>query len=180
LVVDKMAERIIEIPPEVDVEISGRTVKMKGPRGTLTENLSHLPINLVLQDKMLTVEVAWPRKREYAMVGTAAAQLRNMIRGVTKGFTYKLKLVHSHFPINVKVKEDKKILLIENFTGEKSPRTVKLVGNVSVKVAQDDIIVEGTRLSDVSQTAANIEYSTKIRDKDQRVFLDGIYIFEKA
>ena len=180
MVVDKMAERIIEIPPEVDVEISGRTVKMKGPRGTLTENLSHLPINLVLQDKMLTVEVAWPRKREYAMVGTAAAQLRNMIRGVTKGFTYKLKLVHSHFPINVKVKEDKKILLIENFTGEKSPRTVKLVGNVSVKVAQDDIIVEGTRLSDVSQTAANIEYSTKIRDKDQRVFLDGIYIFEKA
>jgi large subunit ribosomal protein L6 len=180
LVVSKTVERIIEIPPEVDLEISGRTVKMKGPRGTLTEDLSHLPINLTLQDKRLTVEVAWPRKREYAMAGTAAAHIRNMIKGVTKGFTYKLKLVHSHFPINVKVKEDKKVLLIENFTGEKSPRTVKLVGDVSVKVAQDDIIVQGTNLNDVSQTAANIEHGTKIKDKDQRVFLDGIYIFEKA
>jgi large subunit ribosomal protein L6 len=32
----------------------------------------------------------------------------------------------------------------------------------------------------VSETAAEIQRSTKIKDKDQRVFLDGLYVFEKG
>jgi large subunit ribosomal protein L6 len=39
--------------------------------------------------------------------------------------------------------------------------------------------VQGISLEDVSQTAANIQNSTKIRRKDPRVFLDGIYVYEK-
>mgnify|MGYP001091467044 CR=1 FL=1 len=180
MVLGEVAERSVEIPQDVKIELSGRVVKVTGPKGTLEENLSHLPVALTLQDRMLTIKTAWPRKREYAMVGTAAAHVRNMIKGVTQGFRYKLKLVHAHFPLTVKVKEDKRVLLIENFTGEKSPRKVGLLGNVSVKVAQDEITVEGMNLQDVSQTAANIEHATRIKDKDQRVFLDGIYIFEKS
>jgi large subunit ribosomal protein L6 len=34
-------------------------------------------------------------------------------------------------------------------------------------------------LEEVSQTAANIEKATSMKDKDPRVFLDGIYVFEK-
>jgi large subunit ribosomal protein L6 len=49
-----------------------------------------------------------------------------------------------------------------------------------VKVVSDEIHVQGNNLGEVSQTAANIQASTKIRDKDQRVFLDGAYIFEKS
>jgi large subunit ribosomal protein L6 len=48
-----------------------------------------------------------------------------------------------------------------------------------VKVKGDDIIVQGISLEDVSQTAANIQNATRIRSKDPRVFLDGIYVFEK-
>jgi large subunit ribosomal protein L6 len=48
-----------------------------------------------------------------------------------------------------------------------------------VKAAGDEVIIQGISLQDVSQTAANIEQSTKIKDKDQRVFLDGIYVFER-
>ena len=180
MVMASTAERTVEIPPEVKVEIAGRTVKITGPRGSLSEDLSHMPINIALQSNKVTVGVIWARKKEYAMVGTAAAHIKNMIKGVTKGFKYKLKLVYAHFPINIKIKEDKRVLLIENFTGEKSPRTVKLIGNVSVKFSQEEITVGGSDLKDVSQTAANIEHATKIKDKDQRVFLDGIYIFEKA
>ena len=180
MVITRLAERTVEIPTDVNIELSGRTVKVTGPRGTLQEDLSHLPVNLDLQDKRLRVAVAWPRKREYAMIGTAAAHVRNMIKGVTEGFRYKLKMVHAHFPMTVKVKQDQRLLFIENFTGEKSPRVVKIVGDVTVKVAEDEITVEGSDLKDVSQTASNIESATKIKDKDQRVFLDGIYIFEKA
>jgi large subunit ribosomal protein L6 len=48
-----------------------------------------------------------------------------------------------------------------------------------VTVKGDDIIIQGINLEDVSQTAANIQNATKIKSKDPRVFLDGIYVYEK-
>jgi len=101
-----------------------------------------------------------------------------MITGVTKGYSYKLKIVFSHFPISVKVQD--KTVLIENFTGERRPRRVKTLGDVKIKVEAEDIIVEGVNLEDVSQTAANIEQATRVRRKDPRVFLDGIYVYERS
>jgi large subunit ribosomal protein L6 len=100
-----------------------------------------------------------------------------MITGVTKGYQYKLKIVFSHFPISVKLQD--KSVLIENFTGERRPRRIKLIGSVKVKIEPDDIIVEGANLEEVSQTAANIEQATRVRNKDPRVFLDGIYVYER-
>jgi large subunit ribosomal protein L6 len=100
-----------------------------------------------------------------------------MITGVRKGFTCKLKIVFSHFPISVKVKD--KTVLIENFTGERNPRKAKIVGDVQIKVQSEDIIIQGINLEDVSQTAANIEQATKVKRKDPRVFLDGIYVYER-
>jgi len=46
-------------------------------------------------------------------------------------------------------------------------------------VKGDDIIVEGINIENVGQTAANIQLATKIKDKDPRVFQDGIYVYEK-
>jgi large subunit ribosomal protein L6 len=101
-----------------------------------------------------------------------------MITGVTKGFTYKLKIVFSHFPISVKVKD--KIVLVENFTGERNPRKARIVGNSKVKVQSEDVTVQDINLEDVSQTAANIEQATKIKRKDPRIFLDGIFVYERT
>jgi len=100
-----------------------------------------------------------------------------MIIGVTKGYTYKLKIVFSHFPISVKYQD--KSVLIENFTGERRPRKIAVSGDVKVKIETDDIIISGIDLEHVSQTAANIEQSTKVRRKDPRVFLDGLYVYER-
>jgi large subunit ribosomal protein L6 len=77
------------------------------------------------------------------------------------------------------VKVQGKTVVIENFTGERRARRVKIVGAVQVKVESEDIIVEGINLEDVSQTAANIEQATKVKKKDPRVFLDGIYVYER-
>ena len=43
----------------------------------------------------------------------------------------------------------------------------------------EDIVITGEVWNDVTQTAANIELSTKVKNKDHRVFLDGVYIYEK-
>ena len=179
MVLVELAERKIAIPEGVQLEIQGRKIKATGPRGTLEEDFNHLPVQFALEDKTLRVYATWARKREIALVGTALAHVRNMIRGVRSGFTYKLKIVYAHFPVTIKINEKEKKLTIDNFTGEKTARTVKIVGSAKVKLASDEIHVQGVSLSDVSQTAANIQYATKIPEKDQRVFLDGIYIFEK-
>jgi large subunit ribosomal protein L6 len=71
------------------------------------------------------------------------------------------------------------MVYIENFTGERSPRLVKILGDTKVSVKEDDVIVQGINLEDVSQTAASIEQGTKVKIKDPRVFLDGIFIYEK-
>ncbi len=167
----------ITVPDGVDVKIEGRTISVKGEKGSLTRDFSEAPIGLQLEDKQIIVQANWPRKREASLVGTVAAIVQNMINGVTKGFTYKLKIVFSHFPISVKVKE--KTVSIENFTGERSPRLTKIIGDVRVSLKEDDVIVQGISLEDVSQTAANIERATKVKSKDPRVFLDGIFVYEK-
>jgi large subunit ribosomal protein L6 len=169
--------RTIQIPDDVEVSIDGRKVTVKGTKGTLIRDFSYAPVSIERQDKTVRIWAEWPRKRESSLVGTIHSHIQNMITGVRKGFTYKLKIVFSHFPVSVKTKE--KNLLIENFTGERNPRKVKTIGNVQIKVQSEDIIVQGLNLEEVAQTAANIEQATKIKRKDPRIFLDGIYVYER-
>jgi len=170
--------RTMQIPDDVKATVEGRKITLKGAKGTLTREFSHAPVSIELNGKTIRVWAEWPRKKETALVGTVYSHIQNMIKGVTKGFTYKLKIVFSHFPISVKVQG--KTVLIENFTGERGSRRVKIVGDAQVKIQSEDIIVQGTNLEDVSQTAANIEQATKVRRKDPRVFLDGIYVYEQT
>jgi large subunit ribosomal protein L6 len=170
--------KIIQVPDEVDATLEGRKVTVKGVKGTLAKDFSYAPISIELHGKVIRVWAEWPRKKEASLVGTIHSHIQNMIKGVTKGFTYKLKIVFSHFPISVKVKD--KTISIENFTGERNPRKSKIFGDAQVKVQSEDIIVQGTNLEDVSLTASNIEQATKVKSKDPRVFLDGIYIYERS
>lgn len=169
--------RTVQVPDEVDVNLQGKVINVKGKKGSLTRDFSFAPIAIDGEGKNIRIWAKWPRKKEAALVGTIYSHIQNMITGVTKGYTYKMKIVFSHFPISVKLQE--KTVLIENFTGERRPRRVKVVGDVKVKIEPEDIIIEGINLEQVSQTAANIEQSTRVRRKDPRVFLDGIYTYER-
>ncbi len=168
------------IPDKVSVQAEGRTIRVKGPLGSLVEDLSHLPVSISVEPNQVRLETKWPRKREIGMLGTAAAHVRNMIKGVTQGYRYDLRTVYAHFPVTVKVDDKAKALKIENFTGEKTPRYAKILEGAKVQVKGEDISVEGVDLKAVSQTAANIQDSTRIKEKDLRVFLDGIYISGKG
>ena len=169
--------KIIQVPDNVEVNIEGRKVTVKGTKGTLTRDFSHVPISIDANGKTVRVWAEWPRKKEASLVGTIYSHIQNMITGVEKGFSYKLKIVFSHFPMSVKVQG--KTVVIENFTGERRARRVKIIGDTQVKVQSEDVVVEGLNLENVSQTAANIEQATKVKKKDPRVFLDGIYVYER-
>ncbi len=111
-------------------------------------------------------------------MGTFASHIGNMIRGVTEGFSYTMKIVYAHFPVKVSVRGNK--VVIENFLGERYPRTAQIRGQSKVEVKGDTLHITGANLEDVSQTAANIEQATRIKNKDPRVFQDGIYIVDKG
>jgi large subunit ribosomal protein L6 len=169
--------KTVQVPEDVNLSLEGKKIVVKGARGSLTRDFSFAPIAIEGEGKNVRIWAKWPRKKEAALVGTIYSHINNMITGVTKGYTYKLKIVFSHFPISVKLQD--KYILIENFTGERRPRRIKIIGDVKVKIEAEDIVVQGSNLENVSQTAANIEQSTRVRNKDPRVFLDGIYVYER-
>jgi large subunit ribosomal protein L6 len=170
-------EKMIQIPDGVDVSVNGRRVTVSGEKGTLIRDFSHASVSIEKEDKSIKIRTDWPRKKEAAIVATVSSHIQNMIKGVAKGFSLKLKIVFSHFPISVKT--EGKEVLIENFTGERSPRIARIIGETQVSATQEEVVVKGIDLEDVSQTAANIEQATKVKVKDPRVFLDGLYVYER-
>ncbi len=170
-------QQVVEIPAEVTVSLAGRMLTMKGKLGEAKKDFDKVNVNLAVQGNKVTIIPFSKKKKDNVVVNTVQSLLNNMATGVTKGYTYRLKVVYAHFPITVKTKGDE--ILVENFVGERSPRVAKIVGKCKVTVEGDDVIVKGVSLEDVGQTSANVELATKIKRKDQRVFLDGLYIYQK-
>ena len=173
----EIVENTVEVPEEVNLTLDGHKVAVTGTNGTVTRDFGHTKLNLSYQDNTLRIWVENPRKKQASLVNTLASHVKNMMKGVTEGFTYKLKIVFIHFPMTVNVQGNK--VVINNFVGERRARVAKIRGNVKVSVQGDDIIVTGNDIEMVAQTAANIQESTKIRNKDLRKFLDGIYVYDK-
>ncbi|MGD0057560.1 MAG: 50S ribosomal protein L6 [Methanomassiliicoccales archaeon] len=173
-----LIEEKVNVPAGVKVEIEGAVVKVSGPNGKLSREFVHNRAKIFERDGKVIVSCEMPRIREKAVVGTFAAHIKNMMEGVTSGFEYRMKIVYSHFPIKAYAKGDK--FIIENFLGERTPRKADIVKDTKIAVKGNDIVLTGVDLEAVSQTAANIERSTKIKGFDSRVFQDGAYIVEKA
>lgn len=173
-----MAQEIIEIPQDIKVRLDLPTVSVEGPLGEIKRDFHLTDISIVYKEDKIVIEVPWPDKKRSALVGTLRSHIENMMIGVLKGFTYKLKIIFSHFPISVKIQERE--IIIENFGGERRSRRAFIKGDVKVSLDGEDILVKGIFIEDVSQTAANIQQATRIKNKDPRIFLDGIYVFEKG
>ena len=50
-------QRTIHVPDGVTVQVEGKTVKVKGPLGTLQEDLSHLPVTFTQSGREVQVSV---------------------------------------------------------------------------------------------------------------------------
>lgn len=173
----QIVENTVEIPENVQLTVEGRKITAQGPKGKLTKDFGHTKLAMVKEGNTLRLSIENPRRTEAALVGTISAHVKNMIKGVSQGFVYKMKIVFVHFPTGVKVVG--KEVHIENFVGERKARIADILGDTKVTIKQDDVILEGIDIDEVSQTAANIQTRAKIRNKDLRKFLDGIYVYSK-
>ena len=157
---------------------------MTGPRGALERSFKHVDMDLTLvgdEKKTVRVDIWFAHRKQLSSVRTIISHISNMIIGVTRGYTYKMRFVYSHFPINVSLSG--RTVEIRNFLGEKLVRKVPLLDGVDyIRSAdvKDQIELVGNDIAMVSLTAAKIQQATNIRKKDLRKFLDGIYVSEKG
>ena len=173
----KQFEETIEIPEGINITVKKHMMGFQGPLGKTFKSFRKIPINVEVADGKITLKAKGTRKKDYSVLHTARSLIKNICEGLKEGYTIKMKVVYAHFPITVKI--DGKTILIENFQGERAPRKTHIVGKTKVIPKGEDVILTGEVWTDVTQTAANIELTTKVKNKDHRVFLDGIYVYEK-
>jgi len=168
----------LEIPDGISVSLEDRIISVKGKLGTIKKDFTKLPAFLTIENNIVKIEPYGTRRKDFAISKTAQSIINNMIKGVQNGYKYRMKIVFAHFPITVKIKDGK--VHVENFFGERKARISNIVGDsTKVAIEGDDIVITGPDLEHVSQTAANIELSTRVKNKDQRVFLDGVYVYSR-
>ena len=183
----------------VEVDVYARKIKVKGPLGTLQRDFKHISMDIrkvsgemmgfteevdgaaALAANYIKVDLWFATRKQLACVRTICSHIENLFTGVTQGFTYKMRFVYSHFPINVTLSGED--VEIRNFLGEKRVRKIKLLPGVKYDRSanvKDEIHLIGIDIAAVSLTAAQIQQATNIRHKDLRKFLDGIYVSEKG
>jgi len=178
----------LKIPENVKIHIRSRIVTVEGPRGKLTKDLSHLAVTFSLPSKdTVHIEIHHGNRKNVATLRTVKSIINNLITGVTRGYKYKMRYVYAHFPINVNIEKNKETGLFEvdirNFLGEKIVRRVTLQNGVDVEVTKgvkDQLELTGNSLEAVSQSAADIQQICRVRNKDIRKFLDGLYVSERG
>jgi large subunit ribosomal protein L6 len=168
----------IELPENVQAKISGKAVEVSGKKGKISRTFDFPKMQIKSGGTSISAEIESVRRKDKAAVGTFKAHILNMIKGVSDGYVYKLRVVFSHFPITVKV-EGKRVT-IHNFLGERSPRVANIVDGVTVEVSGEEVTVKGINKEDVGQTAYNIEQATTVTHRDRKTFQDGCYIFEQS
>lgn len=170
----------VPVPSGVRFQVQGTTLVAQGPLGTIRRPFPSDAIDLATHDARATLTLRLPahRKKSRALLRAWEAHLRNLAGGLSVGVEAKMKIVAAHFPMKVAVKGEE--LIIENFLGEKHPRTASLRAGTKAAVDGEFVILSGNDVEQVGQSAANIERATHIRDYDPRVFQDGIYLVEHA
>jgi large subunit ribosomal protein L6 len=167
----------LAIPDEVSAETDHLDLTVEGPNGSVTRRLWYPDVDVSVDDGQVVVESDEDDAKTMATLGTFESHVRNMFHGVTDGWEYQMEVFYSHFPMKVRTEDGN--VVIDNFLGEKAPRRTEIHGDTEVQIDGEEITLTGSDIEAVGQTAADIEQLTRVKDKDIRVFQDGVYITQK-
>ncbi len=162
----------IPIPDNVKVSLEGRTITVEGPKGKLSMEI-HPDMKVIVEDKQIRVERPSDRAFHRAMHGTTAALIRNMIKGVTEGFTVVLEVHGLGYRAAVKGKN------LELNLGKSHPDIYPIPDDIKIEVKDNEIHIHGIDKQKVGQVAAEIRALRKpdpykgkgIRYKDEVIKL---------
>jgi len=95
-----------------------------------------------------------------------------------------MRLVHAHFPINVVIPADGTSITVKNFMGGKHDKHVDMIGGTTVRLSKDvkdELIFDGCDNAALSLCCARVCQICKVLNgKDERKFLDGIFVSKKT
>jgi large subunit ribosomal protein L6 len=168
--------REISLPEGVKAEVKGLTIAISGKLGTNTRTFNDALVKIKAEGGKITLDHVKDKKladKAQNAENALSKEIANDIKGVSQYYEFKMKSVHAHFPITAEAKGQ--VFSINNIIGERMPRLAAIVGATKVEIKGQNVRLYGTSLDEVSQTAANIRKACRMRNKDTRVFQDGIY-----
>jgi len=147
-----IGKRPIKVPESVQVTITDRLVKVKGPKGELEYTLSPL-VDILLEEGEIVVKRKADDKQSKSTHGLTRALLNNMVIGVSDGFEKRLEIIGVGYRAQV---SGKKITLSLGFS-----HPIEITAPEEVNLAMDQenkniIIVSGIDKQQVGETAAQI------------------------
>jgi len=146
----RLAKRPIAIPPKTEVSVSGNSFSVKGPKGTLARPM-HRAIAVKVTPEGVQVTAMSKSIEARAALGTCAAHVRNMIRGVTEGFQKKLLIEGVGYKWDV---QGGKILNLS--LGFSHPVKLSIPDGLAVMAEKNTLAISGADKETVGQFAANV------------------------
>ncbi len=145
----RIGKKPIEIPQGVRVNLQDGELRVEGPKGKLSMRV-HPDIKVSLEGNTIRVERPTDQPFHRAMHGTTAALIRNMIKGVTEGFTKVLEVVGLGYRAAVKGNN------LELSLGLSHPVIYPIPPDVKIEVKENKIYVSGIDKERVGQVCAQI------------------------
>ena len=172
----------IAIPEGVKAEMNKdkSEIRISGKLGSTSKHINNVLLNVeVSQGKIIISEPQNKKLLKKALLAqkALASEIKAAINGVQNGIEKHMRVVFAHFPISFEIKGN--TLFAKNFFGEHLPRKAKIIGDTKVEIKGQDIYVKGVDPYDVNQTVANLFALSFLKQKDERVFQDGIYLVKE-
>ena len=146
----RIGRKPIAIPAGVEVKLADGVATVKGPKGTLTQNI-HPNMKVEVADGEILVTRPNDEKENRALHGLTRALLNNMVEGVTNGFSKQLDVNG----VGYRVQKQGKDLVMT--LGYSHLVTVSEIPGITIDVpGPNTIIIRGADKQLVGQFAAEV------------------------
>lgn len=146
----RIGKQPVVIPAGVEVGLSGNRVTVKSPKGTLSLT-HHYEVAVKIENGEVRVEKKGASKMAPALWGTTVRLIRNMVLGVTEGFSKRLELNGVGFRMAL---QGKKLVFALGFS---HPVEVAVPEGLSAKIENNVLDISGIDKQAVGQFAAEIK-----------------------
>lgn len=170
----RIGKKPVPLPKGVNASISGQTVEVKGPKGTLTFTATD-DVTITMENGSVKVTPRGTSKRARQQWGLTRSMVENLTIGVTTGFKKEMELVGVGYRAAMQGKDVKLSL------GYSHDVVFEVPAGITVTTPKPtEIVIEGIDAQQVGQVAANIrEWRSPEPYKGKGIRYKGEFIFRK-
>lgn len=145
----RLAKKPLTIPNGTTVTVEGGVVSVKGPKGTLSREFPDVVRVTVAEEGVVVENIAHTRASQ-ALLGTTAAHLRNLMKGVTEGYEKHLILEGVGYKAAVAGST------LTMSLGFSHPVVMEIPVGIAVRVEKNDLFINGIDKETLGQFTANV------------------------